>query len=76
MYFVTISEMLGTDGDNIARKVAKKINYPFYAKEKLYKAADEMGHLSDVTKLELKRPHLLAKYFSDKPKIYLDVFSQ
>lgn len=74
MYFVTISEMLGTDGDKIARAVAKKINYPYYAKEELYRAADEMGYLSDVTKLELKNPHLLEKYFSDKPKIYLDRF--
>ena len=74
MYFVTISEMLGTDGERIAREVAKKINYPFYAKEELYKAADEMGYLSDVAHLELKSPHLLEKYFSDKPKIYLDRF--
>ena len=58
MYFVTISEMLGTDGERIAREVAKKINYPFYAKEELYKAADEMGYLSDVAHLELKSPHL------------------
>ncbi len=74
MYFVTISEMLGTGGEKLAKKVADKLNYPFYAKEELYKAADEMGYLSDVTHLELKNPHLLEKYFSDKPRIYLDRF--
>src|SRR5574340_288877 len=74
MYFITVSEMLGSGGENVARKVAEKLHYPFYAKEELYKAADEMGYLADVSHLDLKEPHLLEKYFSDKPKIYLDRF--
>ena len=74
MYFVTVSEMLGTGGESVARKVAEKLAYPFYAKEELFKAADEMGYLADVSHLELKSPHLLEKFFSDKPRIYLDRF--
>ncbi len=74
MYYITVSEMLGSGGENVARKVAAKLNYPFYGKEELFKVADEMGYLSDITHLELKSPHLLEKYFSDKPKIYLDRF--
>ena len=74
MYFITVSEMLGSGGEKVARNVAEKINYPFFAKEELYKAAHEMGYLDDVSHLELKSPHLLEKYFSDKPKIYLDRF--
>lgn len=74
MYFVTVSEMIGTNGEIIAREVAKRIDYPFYAKEELFKTADKMGYLADVTHLEMKSPHLLEKYFSDKPKIYLDRF--
>lgn len=74
MYFVTISEMLGSGGENVARRVAEKLKYPFYAKEELFKVADEMGYLADISHLELKSPHLLEKYFSDKPKIYLDRF--
>jgi cytidylate kinase len=74
MYFVTVSEMLGTGGENVARKVAEKLNYPFYAKEELFNTAHKMGYLSDVAKVELKNPHLLEKYFSDKPRIYLDRF--
>lgn len=74
MYFVTVSEMIGSNGEKIAKEVAKRINYPFYAKEELFTAADAMGYLSDVTHLEMKSPHLLEKYFSDKPKIYLDRF--
>jgi cytidylate kinase len=74
MYFVTVSEMLGSGGENVARKVAAKLNYPFYAKEELYKAAHEMGYLDDVSHLELKSPHLLEKYYSDKPKKYIKLF--
>ncbi len=74
MYFVTISEMVGTNGEKIAKDVAKALNYSYYGKEELFKAAEEMGFLSDVLKMELKSPPLLEKFFSDKPKIYLDRF--
>jgi len=74
MYFITISEMIGTEGEKIAREVAQKIGYPFYGKDELFKAAEEMGLLSDVQKVVLKSPPLLEKFFSDKPKIYLDRF--
>ncbi len=72
MNFITISEMLGTNGETIAREVAKIMDYPFYGKEELFKAADEMGLLHDVEKVEIKSPSLLEKLFSNQPKIYLD----
>jgi cytidylate kinase len=74
MNFITISEMLGTNGETIAREVAKIVDYPFYGKEELFKAADEMGLLHDIEKVEIKSPPLLEKFFSDQPKIYLDRF--
>ena len=74
MYFVTISEMVGVNGEKIAEQVANSLNYTFFGKDELFKAADEMGFLSDVLKMELKNPPLLEKFFSDKPKIYLDRF--
>ena len=72
MYFITISELLGTDGEKIARKVAEELNYTFYGTEELFEAADAMGFLSDVKKLDEKAPALLERFFSEKPKIYLD----
>ena len=72
MNFITISEMLGTDGEKIAREVAKITSYSFYGKEELFKAADEMGLLGYVEKVEIKSPSLLEKLFSNQPKIYLD----
>lgn len=72
MYFITISEMLGTNGEKIARQVAAQLNYSFYGEEELLKAAKEMGFLKDVKKMEEKEPALFERFFSEKPKIYLD----
>jgi cytidylate kinase len=72
MYFITISEMSGTNGENIARQVAKKLGYTFYGEEELYQAADEMGFLDDVRKMGEKSPSLREKFFSERPKIYLN----
>ncbi len=72
MYFVTISEMLGTQGEKIARQVAKKLGYTFYGEAELFNAADEMGFLEDVKKLNEKSPSLFEKFFSERPKIYLN----
>jgi len=72
MYFITISEMFGTGGETIARKVARKLGYTFYGEEELFKAAEEMGFLPDIKKLDEKEPPLLEKFFSERPKIYLN----
>ncbi len=72
MYFITISEMLGTKGVQVAQEVAKGLNYPYYGEAELLHFAEEMGFLSDVKKLDEKGPPLLEKFFSEKPRVYLD----
>jgi cytidylate kinase len=72
MYFITISEMIGTNGEKTARKVAEELKYTFFGEEELFEAASEMGFLSDIKKLDEKAPALLERFFSEKPKIYLD----
>ena len=72
MYFITISEMLGTNGEKIARKVAEELKYTFYGTEELFAAAAAMGSLSNANKSDEKVPGLFERLFSDKPKIYLD----
>ena len=72
MYFITISEMFGTNGEKIAREVAKKLGYSFYGEEEFFKAAEEMGFLVDVKKLDEKGPPLFEKFFSERPRIYLN----
>jgi hypothetical protein len=63
--------MLGTNGEKIAKQVAKTLDYTFYGEEGLFKAATEMGFLIDVKKLDEKGPTVPEKSFSEKPKIYL-----
>ena len=74
MNFITISEMIGAQGRMIAREVASTLNYTYYGREALMRAADEMGILSDMLSMELKNPPLLEKFLTDKPKIHLDRF--
>ncbi len=72
MYFITISEMLGTKGGQIAQEVAKALNYTYYGEAELLKSAEEMGFLSDVKKLDEKGPHFFERFFSERPKVSLD----
>jgi cytidylate kinase len=72
MYFITVSEMVGTEGEKIARQVAGMLNYDYYGEEELLKAADELGFVKDLKKLDEKGPTFLKNFFSEKPKIYLD----
>ncbi len=72
MYFITISELLGTNGEKIARKVAEELKYTYYGTEELFEAAAAMGSLSNANKSDETVPGLLERLFSDKPKIYLD----
>jgi cytidylate kinase len=72
MYFVTISEMFGTRGAQIAQQVAKSLNYTYYGEAELLKFAEEIGFFSDVKKLDEKGPHFLERFFSEKPRVYLD----
>jgi cytidylate kinase len=72
MYFITISEMMGTNGERIAKQVAEGLGYRFYGEEELMKNAAEKGFLADFKKLDDKGPALFEKFFSEKPKVSLD----
>jgi cytidylate kinase len=52
--------------------VAEKMDYAFYSEEELLKAADQMGFLADVQKMDEKGPSFLERFFSEKPKVYLE----
>jgi len=72
MYFVTVSDLLGTNGEKIARDVAAEVGYGFFGRDELYRKAEEMGYLSDVREIDEKGPHFFERYFSEKPMIHLD----
>ena len=72
MYFITFSEKMGTNGSEIARKVADQLGYNFYDTEAIESAAQEMGFLQDVKEIDEKVPSLFERLFSYKPEIHLD----
>jgi len=72
MYFITISEMLGTKGSHVAQGVAKGLNYTYYGEAELLRSAEEMGFFKDAQKLDEKGPALFERFFSEKPRVYLD----
>jgi cytidylate kinase len=72
MYFITFSEKMGSNGSEIARKVADQLGYNFYDTEAIENAAQEMGFLQDVKKIDEKVPSLFERLFSHKPEIHLD----
>ena len=72
MNFITFSRKMGTNGSEIARRVADQLQYNFYDTEALDQAAREMGVLQDVQQIDEKVPSLIDRIFSMKPTIYLD----
>jgi cytidylate kinase len=72
MYFITLSEMLGTHGGKIARQTASALNYGFVGEVELFRAAKEMGFFSDVKELDERSPNFLERFFSERPRIHLD----
>lgn len=72
MYFITISDMIGTNGEKISKKVAEELNYFYLGEEELFEAASSMGFLSDIKKIDEKPPALMERFFSERPKVYLD----
>jgi cytidylate kinase len=72
MYFITFSEMMGTNGEKIAKQTAATLGYTFFGEEELVRVSHDMGFLSDVKKLDEKSPSLFERFFSERPRIYLD----
>lgn len=74
MNFITISEMIGTEGEKIAKELAKKMDYYFVGDKEIYKAASALGIIAETGKIEEKAPSLIERIFSERPKAYLDKF--
>lgn len=74
MYFITISEMIGANGEKISRKVAEELKYSFVGEKELLETASDLGFFSDIKRLDEKPPAFFERLFSEKPRIYLDRF--
>jgi cytidylate kinase len=72
MYFITFSRKMGTNGSEIARRVAEQSGYAFYDTEAIENASQEMGFLKDVKEIDEKAPPLFLRFFSQEPEVHLD----
>jgi len=72
MYFITFSRKMGTNGSEIARRIADQLGYGFYDTEAIENTAREMGFLEDVKEIDEKVPSLFQRLFSQKPEVHLD----
>ncbi len=72
MYFITFSRKMGTNGQEIAKRVADQLGYNFYDTEAIENTAREMGFLKDVKEADEKVPSLFQRLFSHQPEVHLD----
>lgn len=72
MHFITFSRKMGTKGTEIAKLVAKELQYDFYDTEDIETKAKEMGFLDDIREVDDKAPPPLKRFFSYRPEICLD----
>jgi cytidylate kinase len=63
---------MGARGTEIARLVAKELQYNFYDTEAIENRARETGILNDVEKVDDKAPPLLKRFFTHRPEVLLD----
>jgi cytidylate kinase len=75
MYFVTLTRKMGTNGSEIARRVADELQYALYDTAAIENAAREMGFLKDVQSVDEKVPSIFERLFSHRPEAYLDRLS-
>lgn len=72
MYFVTLSRQMGAEGTEIAKLVAKELQYDFYDTEDIEKKATELGFLADIREVNDKPPSPLKLFYPWQPEIYLN----
>lgn len=58
MYFITLTRKMGTNGSEIAMRVADQLQYRLYDTEAIENTAREMGFLKDVKAVDEKVPSM------------------
>jgi cytidylate kinase len=72
MKWITFSRKMGTNGSEIARKVADELGYLFYETEAINRMAQQMGILDSVREADERVPSIFHRLFSLKPTVYFD----
>jgi osmotically-inducible protein OsmY len=74
MTYVTVSAMIGTDADKVARRVAETLGYRYWGEKELLPLAQSGGFFSDllVKEMEEKGPSWIQQWIDDKPLVALE----
>jgi cytidylate kinase len=72
MKWITVSRKMGTNGSEVARKVASELGYRFYDTPAINRKAEELGFLESVREIDDKTPSIFQRLFSRRPMIYLE----
>jgi cytidylate kinase len=72
MYFITFTRKMGTNGSEIASRVADQLQYSLYDTEAIENTAREIGFLKDIREIDEHVPSLFERLFSHRPAIHLD----
>ncbi len=72
MKWVTFSRNMGSNGSEVARKVASELDFRFYDTQAINDKAEELGLLDSVQGIDEKTPPLFHRFFSRRPMIALE----
>ena len=72
MKWVTFSRKMGTNGTEVARRVASELGYPLYDTKAINHMAEELGVLGSVREVDERVPSMLHRMFSQRPMVYLE----
>jgi cytidylate kinase len=72
MKWITFSRKMGTNGSEVAKLVAKELEYRFYDTKAINHMAQALGFLESVRGADEKVPSIFQRIFSQKPTVYLE----
>ncbi|MFB3817515.1 MAG: cytidylate kinase family protein [Candidatus Methylomirabilales bacterium] len=72
MKWITVSRKMGTNGAQIAGRVAQELGYRLYDTEAINQTGREMGVLESVQEVDEKAPSLFQRLFSQRPTVDYD----
>lgn len=72
MHVITFTRKMGTNGSEIAQRVAGALHYSLYDTEAIEATAREMGFLEDVQAADEKALSLFQRLFTHQPEVHLD----
>jgi hypothetical protein len=72
MKWITFSRKMGTNGSEVARRVAGELGYRLYDTKAINHMAQELGFLESVREVDDKAPPIFQRIFSQRPTVDLE----